>query len=183
MNKFIYWLIILLVVLSMFSCEKIVHALFFPHGEEPYKLPQSFSFSVLGLDSLFVSTLKEENARFYVVFSKDSLANPSKNQDYIKFDTNDSGDIGIVFNPNKKNDIYVRASKFLDSVNATHYNLQILRSDEFDSLFYEPQIGTSPPILKYPFIKISIITSSHLIFLDRYVDKYSLVQTKIDCKR
>ena len=177
MKKKIVFLIILITILPMmfFSYEKIVHALFFPCGEEPFKLPQEFSFRVSEIDSLYITTLKKENAQFYVIFSKDSLANPSENQDYIKFETDDSGDIVIVFNPNEKNDIYIRSSDYLDSVNVVNYNLQILKREEFNAMFFEPQVKTNALILKYPYIEFSIVTMSHSIF----ENKRSLGQIKI----
>jgi len=176
MKKIIVSLIVLVTVsvIVFFSYEKIVDAWFFPRGHEPFKLPQEFSFQVSEMDSLYITTLKKENAQFYVFFSKDSLVSPSKNQDYVKFETADMSDIVIVFNPNKKNDIYIANSDYLDSVNVVSYNLQVLERKEFDSLFYEPQVKTAPRILKYPYIQYHIITMSHSIF----ENKHSYGETK-----
>jgi hypothetical protein len=182
-KKTVIFFIILITVSAMvfFSYEKIVDSWFFPKGDEPFKLPQEFSFQVPEMDSLFITTRKIANepigASFYVIFSKDSLANPSDNQDYVKFEIEDGG-ITIVLNPNKKNNIYIKEPyKYddLESVNVVNYNLQILERKEFNTLFYEPQIKTDPLILKYPYIEIHISTMSHLIF----ETKYSLGQTKI----
>jgi hypothetical protein len=181
MKKIIVFLIVLITVSAIvpFSCEKIVHALFFPQGEEPFKLPQEFSFRVPEMDSLFITTRKIQNepigASFYVIFSKDSLANLSDKQDYVEWETAEMSDIVIIFNPNEKNDIYIRSSDYLDSVNVVNYNLQILKREEFNAMFFEPQVKTNPLILKYPYIQYHIITMSHSIF----ENKHSLGQIKI----
>jgi hypothetical protein len=176
MKKIAIFFIILVVVsvTIFFSCEKIADAWFFPNGKEMYKLPQSCSFRVSKMDSLFITTLKKAGV-FYVIFSKDSLANLSESQDYVKFETSDMGDIGIVFNPNEKNNIYIKSSNYLDSVNVVNYNLQVLEQKDYYSLFYKPGIKTAPDTLKYPYVSVHIITMSHLIF----ESKYQFVQTRI----
>ena len=174
--------IVVSIAVLFFVADVILGIYFFykdPFGiernKDKYKLPQEFSFQVPEMGSLFITTLKKENAQFYVIFSEDSLANLSKSQDYVKFRTADMSDVVIIFNPNEKNHIYVMSSNYLDSVNVVNYDLQILKQKEFDARFFDPQIKTNPLILKYPYIQYIIITMSHNI----YEDKYRLGQTKI----
>jgi hypothetical protein len=141
-----------------------------------------YSFRIPGME-VYLTTSKRKGAEFYVMFSKDSLAALSDSIDYLKFETAEMSDIDIIFDPRLKNEIYIRNTEYLDEVHSVNYNLNVfkdrkglLNESRFDSLFFEPTKNTEPPILKYPYINIGIITNSYLIDLKKYEISYKRIK-------
>lgn len=170
--NFVYLLLIMFLLISCNSTKK-----------EKMNIDQSdYSFRIPGIE-VYLTTSKRKDAKFYVMFSKDSLAALSDSIDYLKFETAEMSDIGIIFDPRLKNEIYIRNTEYLDEVHSVNYNLNVIKNrigllseSKFDSLFFEPKINTEPPILKYPYINIGIITSSYKIYLKKYEISYKRIK-------
>lgn len=154
---------------TTFSCEKVVHALFFAREKEQPKNQSDFFFRIPEMD-MNIITSKRVDAQFYVMFSNiDTIAFPSDSIDYIKFVTAEMGPINIIMDPRKRNDIYIlNDSRFLEKVHPVNYNLHLLESVEFDSLFFEPRIRTNPLVLKYPFIHVGMASNTYTIWINKY---------------
>jgi len=156
--------------------NEVIYSLFTQNEANLYIYPQENTFKVPEIDSLFITTSKRNNGQFYVFFSKDSSKKALDFQNYIKFKTDNNGDINLVFNPDNSFTVFLRESDYLDSVKVLNFNLKILHRDEFNSMFYKPRYKTNPLILKYPFIEVDIITMSNLII----INKYSIIQERIN---
>jgi len=166
--KRIVWLILILMTCTTFSCEKVVHSLFFAKEKKQSNNQRDFFFRIPEMD-MNIITSKRVDTQFYVMFSGiDTIAFPSDTTDYIKFVTAEMGPVNIILDSQNKNDIYIKDSEYLKDVNSVKYNIKVLNDAKFDSLFFEPRIRTNPLILKYPFIHIGMASNTYTIWIDKY---------------
>ncbi|MFT4223181.1 hypothetical protein [Dysgonomonas sp.] len=149
-----FYVVLLAMCIILLSCKE-------------QKQQSDFSFQIAELD-LSITTSKRIGAEFYVMFSKDSTS-LSDSIDYLKYETGDMSKINLIFNPLNKDSIYIEKSEYLKSVSSINYNLKILEKSEFYSLFFEPQplVRSEPFMLKYPFIFVSIYTSTYGIYIKK----------------
>lgn len=115
-----------------------------------------------------ITTSKIPGGKFYIMFSpKDSIAILSDSVDYIEYLIG-GPDVNIIFDPRKKNEIYASHTFRKDGMNQVKYNMHVLEYEQYDSLFFDREININYPILKYPYIRLSIDTKTYSIILDRY---------------
>jgi hypothetical protein len=153
------------VLLLLFSCgHKNEKTDMKRQSDYTFRLPES---------DLFLTTSKRENAQFYIIVSKDSLAVLSDSIDFIKFKTGDMYPINMVIDPQKKAEIYVAQSYGYEKSNLINDYIFLLNDSSFWSSFFEKQVKTEPSVLKYPYIHITIFSPSYMIICTKYekVDK------------
>jgi len=148
------------VLLLLFSCG---------HKNEKTDMKRQSDYSFrLPESDLFLTTSKRENAQFYVIVSKDSLAVLSDSIDFIKFKTGDMYPINMVIDPQKRAEIYVEQSYGFEIANLKNNNIVLLNDTIFRSSFFEKQVNTEPFVLKYPYIHITIFSPSYMIGYKKY---------------
>ena len=135
---------------------------------------RNFSFYIPEVD-LTVTTSKQAGAKFYTLFSKDSIAclpdsivSLPDTIDYIINQTHEMGPINIILNPAQKDSIYIYKDEYIKHIQGFNYKLCMLTHKEFDTRFFEPRISTQPLILKYPYIYIVIFPHTYTIAIDSY---------------
>lgn len=124
---------------------------------------------------LTVTTSKQAGAKFYTLFSKDSIAclpdsivSLPDTIDYIINQTHEMGPINIILNPAQKDSIYIYEDEYIKHIQGFNYKLCVLTHKEFDTRFFEPRISPQPLILKYPYIYIVIFPHTYTIAIDSY---------------
>ena len=155
MNYTGYFLIILLLC-SLASCRR-----------ELQKEQSDFFLKIPELNNIGITCSKRIGAEFYVMFSRDSTQ-LSDNVDYLKYRTGDMSKVNLVFDPQNKNDIYIRETEYLKETHSVNFNLQVMKKSEFDSLFFEPLVKTDPLVLKYPFIFVGMFPSTYGIYIRKH---------------
>lgn len=92
----------------------------------------------------------------YVLFSKDSMFSFSKNIDFVKISKSETSWINFVFNPLKKNKIYVVDRWNNTQINQVNFNIE--KISRTDTLFFEKEIvaGANTYILKPMYFEISV---------------------------
>ncbi|MDU1893122.1 MAG: hypothetical protein E6767_20790 [Dysgonomonas sp.] len=148
-----HYLLLAILSILLFSCKE-------------QKEQSGFFFKIPEMD-LGITTSKKIGAEFYVMFSSDSIG-LSNNVDYLKYKTGDMSEVNLIFDPKNKKNIYIRETEYLKEINSVNYSLQVLENSKFDSLFFNPRIKTNPLILKYPFIKVGISTSTYGIYIKKH---------------
>ena len=135
---------------------------------------RNFSFCIPEID-LTVTTSKQAGGRFYTIFTKDSIESLPDSivflpdtVAYIASETQEMGPISFIINPAQKDSIYIVENPYIEYIQSSKYKLCLLKYQERESRFFEPQIGTEPLILKYPYIHIVISTDTYTIDIDRY---------------
>lgn len=153
--KQFYLVLLAMCILLLLSCNE-------------QKQQSNFFLQIREVD-LGITTSKRIGGDFYVLFSKDSVQ-LSERVDYLKYETGDMSKVNLIFNPMNKNSIYIEKTEYLKDVNSINYNLKILEKTEFYSLFFEsqPLVKQEPFILKYPFIFVSIYTSTYGIYVEKH---------------
>lgn len=157
MRKITYFLVFAVLFLSCKGREAKVKEL--EQSDYAFKIPEM---------NLNITTSKQINAQFYVIFSTEDSVSVSDSIDYIKFRTGEMGPVNIILDPKNKNDIYILNTEYLKKANQVNYKLHLLDESEYYSLFFEPQIRTQPRILKYPFIHLVMFSSSYTIIINKY---------------
>jgi hypothetical protein len=123
-----------------------------------------------------ITTSKRIGAEFYVMFSRDSIQ-LSDNIDYIKYKTGDMSEVNMIFDPQNKNNVYIRETEYLKEIHPVNYNLQVLKKSDFFSQFFEQHhVKKDSLILKYPFVFVGMFTSTYGIYIEKYEPTYKLLK-------
>lgn len=127
-----------------------------------------FLFNIPELD-LNIATSKNRDGTVDIIFDpkKDSYT-ISDSVDYIKTSITEVY-VCVIFDPNNKDEIFIFDEGQVTDMNEFKYRLTRPKWSRYgtnmDTVFYEPQIKTEPPILKKPYIRLCISSATYSIDL------------------
>ena len=150
--------ILILFLCSFFSCWRTPQIEQNKQSDFFFRIPES---------DIGITCSKRSGAVFYVMFSKDSTQ-LSDSIDYLKYKTGPVGVVYLIFDPQNRNTVYISETENLKDIHAVHYNLQVLKTADFDSQFIKvDSLKKDYFVPKEPLILVGISTSTFTIFMKK----------------